>query len=180
MASLEGRRGNGQSPWRSLMLAALCSSLVAAAGLAVPSIGIASSTPRCATSNLRLDKVGESDFTSHRGLSFAFRNVGTVTCHLSGYPGVRLLGRTARSLRTRIGHFGGPPHTVILRPWHRAFFGITFAVSGPCPQAVFADGIRVAPPGAASGLVWYAGRFDLCGPAPARLEVSPLAFPRQF
>lgn len=146
---------------------------------AAPSSGLAS-TPRCATSNLRLDKVGENDFTSHRGWAFALRNVGTVTCYLKGYPGLRLLGRHARSMRTKVVHFAGPAHTVVLAPWHRAFFAVTFAVSGPCPAAVFAYGMRIVPPGASPRLVWYAGRFDLCGPGPAVLSVSPVAFPRQF
>jgi hypothetical protein len=45
---------------------------------------------------------------------------------------------------------------------------------------VFAFGMRVVPPGATRRLVWYAGKFDLCGPGPAVLTVSPVAFPRQF
>lgn len=160
--------------------AVTCASFFAIVGLAVPSIGVASSTPRCSTAKLRLDKVGESDFTSHRGLAFAFRNVGTVTCHLKGFPSPRLLGSHAQAMRTRVSHFGGPPKTVVLHPWHRAFFAITFAVSGPCPAAVFAYGMRITPPARSAGLVWYAGRFDLCGPGPALLSISPVAFPRQF
>jgi hypothetical protein len=179
MALLEDKRGNNR--WRlCLAIAAVVLGALAAAGFARPSIGFASSTPRCLTSNLRLDKVGENDFTSHRGWVFALRNVGPVTCRVKGYPAARLVDGNARPMRTVIGHFGGSPRTVVLPPWHRAFFAITFAVSGPCSQAVFAYGVRIQPPGSASGLVWYAGRFDLCGPAPARLDVSPLAFPRQF
>jgi Domain of unknown function (DUF4232) len=154
--------------------------LVSTVGFAVPASGVAASTPACSTSSLRLDKIGENDFTSHRGWDFAVRNVGPRTCHLKGYPVVRLLDANANAMPTTIGHFGGPAHTVVLAPWHRAFFSITFAVSGPCQSAVFAYGMRIVPPGASSGLVWYAGRFDLCGPAPASVNVSPVAFPRQF
>jgi hypothetical protein len=154
--------------------------MVFTVGFAVPASGVAASTPACSTSNLRLDKIGENDFTSHRGWDFAVRNVGPRTCRLKGYPAVRLLDSKANGMPTRIVHFGGPAHTVVLVPWHRAFFSTTFAVSGPCPAAVFAYGMRFVPPGASSALVWYAGRFDLCGPGPAVVSVSPVAFPRQF
>ncbi len=157
-----------------------CGALLAAAALSVPAASSASQTAGCATRSLRLDKIGENDFTSHRGWDFALRNVGTVSCRLKGYPAARLLGSAAQPMATRESHFGGPARAVVLAPWHRAFFSITFAVSGPCPAAVFAYGMRIVPPATSSGLVWYAGRFDLCGPGPARLSVSPVAFPRQF
>lgn len=170
---------------RLLAAAAVCGLLLTALALAAPSTGSAASgsaasTPRCLVSKLRVDKVRESDFTSHRGLEFAFRNVGPVTCRLKGYPRARLLGAQAQDMPTTIIHFGVPPKNVVLLPWHRAFFAVTFLVSGPCPSAVFAYGMRFAPPGASTGLGWYAGKFDLCGPAPARLSVSPVAFPAQF
>lgn len=152
-----------------------------AVALTRPAAGLAAaSAPTCATSNLRLDKVGEDDFTSHRGWIFALRNVGSRTCQLRGYPRVRLLDANARPMPTTIGHFGGPAHTVVLATWHRAFFATTYAVSGPCPAAVFAYAMGITPPRASPRLVWYAGRFDLCGPAPAEVNVSPVAGTRQF
>lgn len=154
--------------------------IVCAVGFAVPASGVAAATPTCSPSHMRLDKIGESDFTSHRGLNFAVRNVTPQTCRLKGFPAVRLLDATARAMPTTISHFGGPAHPVVLAPWHRAFFSVTFAVSGPCPSAVFAYGMRFVPPGASSGLVWYEGKFDLCGPGPAVVSVSPFAFPREF
>jgi hypothetical protein len=180
MTSLKGQWRNRQSRSRAVIVAVLCGLASATVASAVPSIGLAASTPRCASSNLRLDKVGESDFTSHRGWMFALRNVGVVTCQLKGYPVARLLGSGAQRMGTRIRHFGGPARTVVLAPWRRGFFAITFAVSGPCSSAVFAYGMRILPPRASSGLVWYAGRFDLCGPAPAALTVSPVAASRRF
>jgi Protein of unknown function (DUF4232) len=142
--------------------------------------GRAASTPTCATSNLRLDKIGEDDYTSHRGWIFALRNVGSRTCQLNGYPAIRLLDANARVMPTMIFHFGGRAHTVVLAAWQRAFFATTYAVSGPCPAAVFAYGMGITPPRAAARLVWYAGRFDLCGPAPAAVSVSPVASTRQY
>jgi hypothetical protein len=99
---------------------------------------------------------------------------------LKGFPAVRLLDANARAMPTRMGHFGGPAHNVVLAPFHRAFFSVTFAVSAPCSSAVFADGMAIVPPDASRRLVWFAGRFDLCGPAPALVNISPVAFPRQF
>lgn len=180
MTSLMGQWQNRRSRLRSVTVGVLCGLVSAAVGWAAPSTGFAASTPRCAPSHLRLDKVGESRFTSHRGWIFALRNVGAVTCQLKGYPAAQLLGSSAQRMNTRIRHFGGPARTVVMAPWQRGFFAITFAVSGPCSSAVFASGIRILPPGASSGLVWYAGRFDLCGPAPALLSVSPVASSRRF
>lgn len=152
-----------------------------AIALARPTAGLAAaSTPTCATSNLRLDKIGEDDFTSHRGWIFALRNVGPVTCQLKGYPRVRLLDADARPMPTTIGHFGGPAHVVVLAPWRRGFFATTYAVSGPCPAAVFAYGMGFTPPRARPRLVWYTGRFNLRGPGPAEVNVSPVASTRRF
>ena len=180
MTSLKGQWQNRQSRLRTLIVAALCGLVPVAVGSAAPSVGFAASTARCSASNLRLDKVGQSEFTSHRGWIFALRNVGAVTCQLTGYPVARLLGSSAQRMNTRIRHFGGPARTVVMPPWRRGFFAVTFAVSGPCSSAVFAYGMRIVPPGASSGLVWYSGRFDLCGPAPALLSVSPVASSRRF
>ena len=138
------------------------------------------STPTCAASVLRLDKVGEDDYTSHRGWIFALRNVGSRACEVKGYPVVHLLDANARVMPTTIVHFGGPAHPVVLAPWRRAFFATVYAVSGPCPAAVFAYGMGMTPPRAGSSLVWYAGRFDLCGPGPAVVSVSPVSSTRQY
>jgi hypothetical protein len=137
-------------------------------------------TPTCGTSILRLDKIGEDDYTSHRGWIFALRNSGSRTCQMRGYPAVHLLDANARVLPTTIVHFGGPAHPVVLAPWRRAFFATVYAVSGPCPAAVFAYGMGITPPRAASRLARYAGRFDLCGPAPAVVSISPISSTRQY
>ena len=176
MTSAEDRRERR----RAAALAIICVLALSAVAFTVPASGVAASVPTCSTSNLRLDKIGENDFTSHRGWDFALRNVGSRTCHLKGYPSVGLLDATARPLPTNMGHFGGPPHNVVLAPWHRAFFSVTFAVSAPCSAAVFAYGMAITPPAASPRLVWYARRFDLCGPSPALVNISPVAFPRQF
>jgi uncharacterized protein DUF4232 len=151
-----------------------------ATGLYAPAASSARPTPRCSAAGLRLDKVGEQGFTSHREWALALRNVSPRTCRLKGYPKVALLDSGARFMRTVVTHHSGPQRNVVLRPWKRAFFTFTFATNGPCPSAVFAYGVRVIPPGASLNDVWYAGRFGLCGPAPAHVDVSPLQATRPF
>jgi hypothetical protein len=171
---------HGLKRHRAVALAIICVLALLVVAFTVPASGVAAAVPICSTANLRLDKIGESDFTSHRGWNFALRNVGPRTCRLRGYPSVQLLSATAQPLPTDMGHFGGPAHNVVLAPWHRAFFSVTFAVSAPCSAAVFANGMAITPPTGAPRLVWYAGRFDLCGPSPALVNISPVAFPREF
>lgn len=178
MTVLGNRFGAGRE--RVYVLGALVSGLALVAGLAAPSSGIGASTPRCSTANLRVDRVGETGFTSHRSWDLALRNVGSTTCHLNGYPGVALLNSGAVMMPTSVGHVAGPARKVVLHPWQRAYFSFTFAVSGPCSQAVFAYGVRIVPPSASPRLVWYAGKFDLCGPSPARVTVSPVMATRPF
>jgi hypothetical protein len=167
-------------------LSAMCAvTACVAVATTAPSYASGSAPPRCRTANLRIDQTGENNTLSHRGLNFALRNVGTATCTLRGYPTVRLLNSTAHTMATTEIHFGGPPngpaiHTVTLHPFHRAFFTMFFAVSGPCPAAVFAWGMRFTPPAASSGLVFFEGKFDLCGPGPAQVQISPLRASPQF
>jgi hypothetical protein len=161
-----------------LLLSAIA--LLVPAGIAGASVASQSAVPRCATSNLRVDRIGTEGFTSHRSWDFALRNVSSTTCRLNGYPGVRLLGSHAQTLPTAVGHHAGPPHTVVLHPWHRAFFSFTFATNGPCSSAVFAYGVRIVPPHAAPRLVYYAGKFGLCGPPPANVTVSPVMSNKPF
>jgi hypothetical protein len=167
-------------PVRRVVVAAGGILSIAVLALLAPSVSVGLSTPRCSVSNLRVDKVGEDDFTSHRSWDLALRNVAPTTCQLRGYPRVRLLDSRARLMPTRVDHVAGSPHTVVLRPWHRAFFTFTFATSGPCSRAVFAYGVRVIPPNASRRLAYYAGRFDLCGPPPAMVTVSPVMARRPF
>ena len=167
---------------RSLAIAIAITAVVAwpAMALTRPTAGIAAAAaPTCATANLRLDKIGENDFTSHRGWIFALRNIGSRTCQLKGFPKVQLLNAHAQPKPNTVSHFRGPPHTVVLTPWHRAFFATVYAVSGPCPGAVFAYAMRFTLPRAKGPrLVWYAGRFDLCGPGSPVVQVSPVAAKR--
>jgi Protein of unknown function (DUF4232) len=163
----------------AVVLVAAATSVVLA--IARPTVGMgATASPICTSANLRLDKIGESDFTSHRGWIFAIRNIGQRSCRLTGYPNIRLYNAHARPMPTKIEHFGGPARSVRLNSFQRAYFATTYAVSGPCQSAVFADGMGFTKPQTGSQLVYYAGRFDLCGPAPADVSVSPVSARRKF
>ena len=165
----------GLGPFAALAGLALVPSAPAARATAA-----SAATAVCSTSNLRVDKIGEQGFTSHRAWAFALRNIGTGTCRLTGFPDARLLDRQARGISTRVSHFGGPARNVVLRPFGRSYFTLIYTVSGPCPRALFAYGVRIRPPGSSQRLVWYQGRFDVCGPAPAFVRVSPVTATRPF
>jgi Domain of unknown function (DUF4232) len=142
----------------------------------VPTRGLGASTPRCATSSLRLDFVSSDAATSHEFLNLALRNVGSVTCHLKGFPRVGLLDVNARPINDpAFRETGFKQRNVVLRPWQRAYFTFGYAVSGPCvPNFFYAYGLRVVPPNATRGLVYYRGRFDVCGQSLSHPSVYPV------
>ncbi len=127
--------------------------------------GLASSTPVCSTSRLRLETAGGQGFTSHRELDFALRNVGPATCHLKGFPGIGLLDAHANLLSTSVTRNGGSQPAVVLHTWHRAFFRFVYTVAAPClPHFYSFYGLQVIAPAATQGLRWYAGgRVEVCG-----------------
>ncbi len=126
---------------------------------------LASSTPPCSPSRLRLETAGGQGFTSHRELDFALRNVGPVACHLKGFPGIGLLNAQANLLTTSVTHRGTSQPAVVLHTWHRAFFRFVYTVAAPClPHFYSFYGLQVIAPAATQGLRWYAGgRLDVCG-----------------
>lgn len=180
MTLVNSRSRSDQSRLRVLLLGITGALALATAGLIAPPSGFGASTPRCAVANLRVDRIGTEGFTSHASWDMALRNVGSTACHLKGFPGVALLDNGARFMPTTVDHRFGPPRTVVLRPWQRGFFSFTYVTNGPCSRAVFAYGIQIIAPTALQRLVWYAGRFGLCGPAPAQVTVSPVLAKRPF
>jgi hypothetical protein len=144
--------------------------------LASPSSGLGTSTPRCATANLRLDFVNAQAALSHRIWTMSLRNVGPTTCHLKGFPGVGLLDSGARPINDpafRETNF--KRKTVVLRPWQRAYFSLIYAVSAPClPHFFYAYGIEVFPPNSTQRLVYYRGRFDVCSASLSHPGVYPI------
>jgi Protein of unknown function (DUF4232) len=147
---------------RASALIAVLGCVLALAGAAIG----AGSTPQCATSSLRLDRIGGQGFTSHQEWDFALRNVSPKTCHLKGYPRVVLLDKGARPISVHVDHHPGAQQTVVLHAWQRAFVSFVYVVSGPCiPHFFSAYGLALFPPGSGQRLVFYKGRFDVCSPS---------------
>lgn len=141
-----------------------------------PASGLAQATPRCATSNLRLDFVDGQGATSHRYWDLALRNVGASSCSLKGFPRVALLNSRARPINDRPTRVNGfTKRSVVLAPWQVAYFSFGYAVSGPClPNFFYAYGIEVFPPGAKQRLVYYRGQFDVCAASISHPSVYPV------
>jgi Protein of unknown function (DUF4232) len=183
--SLLARQRGGVKKRSFELICGVTSALVVAAGaLAVPALGSGAATPRCATSNLRLDFVPPvQGATGHRFWNLTLRNVGSTTCHLKGYPGVGLLDSHASPISDNVvRQTGFKQRNVVLHPWQRAWFSFEYAVGAFCPgHSLNAFGIRVFPPNSTSRLVYYSGSFNLCGPSvthpgvfPVRPSKSPL------
>jgi hypothetical protein len=147
-----------------------------AGGLGAPASGLGASAPRCSTATLRLDLVSEDAATSHRFWNLALRNTGASTCHLKGFPGVGLLDANAGSINDPVvRQTGFKQRNVVLKPWQRAYFTFGYAVSGPCrPSFFYAYGIEVFPPQGTQRLVYYRGRFDVCGRSLSHPSVYPV------
>jgi Protein of unknown function (DUF4232) len=89
-------------------------------GAAPPTSAVSSPTPAqttppaetdCSLSQLQVsDRAGGSGST-HRSVVLVFHNTSSVTCHLTGYPGVAALdshdAQTAQATRTLSGYLGG-------------------------------------------------------------------------
>jgi hypothetical protein len=119
------------------------SSSPAATTTSAPTTGSATSAPpgspgtgACTGSQLALSYAGTEGGTGHLELTLALRNVGSRTCAVRGYPGVRLLDRIGRALPLRVqrGHGFFPdtlsaPRAVALTPGTSARFGISFVTN---------------------------------------------------
>ena len=145
-------------------------------GLTVPASGFGAPAPRCSTSSLRLDFINQEAATSHRFWNLGLRNVGPATCHLKGYPGVGLLDADAKLINDPVvRQTGFKQPNVVLKPWQQAHFSFSYAVSGPCiPNFFYAYGIEVFPPDSGLQLVYYRGRFDVCGRSLSQPRVYPI------
>jgi uncharacterized protein DUF4232 len=115
-------------------------------------------TPLCATAGLAISTDGEGAALGHGGVAVHFRNTGTATCRLTGYPGVAALDAAGRQAaqadRTPSGYIGGlapdnqtPPIVDVARGETATALVETTHVSSdpaPCPQYA---GLLVTPPG---------------------------------
>ena len=162
--------------WQVCLITAGSTLALMAGVLVAPSSGLSPSTPRCSTSNLRLDFVNEQGALGHRFWNLMLRNVGGTTCHLQGFPGVGLLDVNAHLINDSVfRETAFKQRNVVLKPWQPAYFSFVYAASGPClPHFFFAYGIQVFPPNSTQRLVYYRGRFDVCAPPLSHPGVYPV------
>ena len=172
-----GQRLAGGPPRVWVALVVLC--CVLAVVIARPSASAGSTTPRCSTSDLILTFVRELGAAGTTGWDLALRNGGSATCHLRGYPGVGLLDGSARLIHVNVDRqSGGKAQNVVLRPWQRAYFSLTYHTGGKqsacTPHYFSAYGLQVIPPNSRQRLLYYQGRFEVCSPSFGHPSVSPV------
>jgi uncharacterized protein DUF4232 len=175
--SLLRRRRPSTKRLRASLLGVGAAVVLTVCALAVPAFGAGSASPRCATSNLRLDFVPPVEgATGHRFWNLTLRNVGSTTCHLKGFPGVGLLDSQAKAISDTVTRQTGfKQRNVVLHAWQRAWFSFEYSAGAFCPgHSLSAYGITVIPPNNASRLVYYRGRFDLCAPPISHPSVFPV------
>lgn len=141
-----------------------------------------SATPRCSRAQLRLKFVDMQGATGHRYIDYAFKNVGTTACSLSGYPRGQLLtkrGRVMHGAREKVGHDPlSPMRTLVIDPGKRAFFTFTWVDGGFCPGDSFTFyALRVFPPGDLRGFVRRFGQTPACSKSAMVTRVRPKRFP---
>ncbi|HEX8920963.1 MAG TPA: DUF4232 domain-containing protein [Pyrinomonadaceae bacterium] len=120
-----------------------------------------------------------------RTIDYAFTNISSSPCTLSGYPRFEVLsksGRLARNGRASLGltmldeEAKKGPQPVTIEPGKTARFLVYYNAGGaghmgkPCPTY---RKVRITPPGARRGFV-LREEIQLCG----SLEVSPIGWPR--
>ena len=154
-----GRRDIGRGARASVAIAAV--GCVLAAVIWAPSASFGSTTPRCSTSNLRLELARTLGAAGARDWDLVLRNVGPHTCHLKGYPGVALLDRGAHVINVTVVRRKGTVREVILHAWQRSFFTLHFESAAPCPSGIFPAGLQVFPPNSAQQLRMY-DPFGVC------------------
>jgi Protein of unknown function (DUF4232) len=141
--------------------------VVVAGALALPAFGAAGAASACSTAHLSLQFLGQQAATGHRFNQYAFKNGGTTSCTLRGYPGALLLNKRGHAIlspRARVGHWTVTRvHTVTLGPGKRAFFTLTWAAGPFCPGHAFTFyKLRTSPPGRVTGFVASLGRTSAC------------------
>ncbi len=76
-----------------------------------------STVAECKLAQLSVTVGGGDAGMSHRSAALVFRNTGTVTCRMRGYPGVAALDaqgtQVGQAARTTRGYLGGPQGTAI-------------------------------------------------------------------
>lgn len=158
-----------------LAVAAACGTGVAAAHTL--GAAAATATPRCEVRNLKLAPPRSSGAAGSIGLLFTFTNNGRTTCHIFGFPGMRLENKHHRAMSTTVIRGTSvvvpfePENTVRIAPGRRASFfaGYSDVPTGneKCPTSAY---VQVTPPNDYRQLTVAMGA-TACG---GRITVSPV------
>jgi len=135
-------------------------------------LALSTVAPRCPVSSLILEYVRQQGAAGSTGWDLALRNAAPATCELQGYPGVGLLDAGARLIGVSVERSRAyRPANVVLRPWQRAYFTLTYATGGAgsacAPHFFSAYGLQVIAPESTQRLLYYSGPFPVCSPGPA-------------
>ncbi|MDQ2742093.1 MAG: DUF4232 domain-containing protein [Chloroflexota bacterium] len=143
---------------------------------------VAASQPRCLNIQLNITPGRSNGAAGHIAILYRLHNMRATACTLTGYPGVRLLGRSFRDLPTHL-HRGGlvldgrrTPSTVSVASHGNAWFALEYrdvpAADGSCTMATY---LMIFPPNDYLPVIAYAGQGGVSVRACAgELEVSPV------
>jgi hypothetical protein len=171
-----------RSEYRRGLLGALplTSSAIAAAVVLISSAPAltaqASVSHSCLASNLGLTSIRLRATATVTYWDLAFRNVGSRSCRLRGYPKVHLLGRRAKPLHDRFSAVTTDVRNVTLRRRRVAFFTVLYVPGAHCGRDHhYAYGLAAAPPGATRSQNVMRSRFAVCDASVGgRPNISPI------
>ncbi len=98
----------------------------------VTSPAAAASGRRCQPGQLRATFIPLGAATGHVGAEIVFRNASASPCHLSGYPGLKMLNSRGGALPTTVARGGSflfpavTPHLVGIAPGQKASFDLEY------------------------------------------------------
>ncbi|HET7406745.1 MAG TPA: DUF4232 domain-containing protein [Mycobacteriales bacterium] len=124
----------------------------------------------CTAAQLRPGVAAEQGATGHLQMVIALHNLSATSCHLTGYPGLRLLDAHDKPMTTKVvdgGTYDAPsytPRTVTLQPGGVASFAVAWdhipgSTGTSCPAA---QKLAILPPGSSDHLTIDAP-VDACG-----------------
>jgi ABC-type oligopeptide transport system substrate-binding subunit len=127
--------------------------ILSAAVLAGPAL-TAAATKHCLTAQLRLKVVSVQGATEHRYVDYAFKNAGTSSCILRGYPAAVLRDKHSKAMvssAAKVRQWSlSKIRTVTLSPGKRAFFSFEWTDADFCSGSFVVYSVRISPPGNAA------------------------------
>jgi hypothetical protein len=109
----------------------------------------AAAAATCRTSSLAVSLGPPNGSAGATHYSLAFRNTGTTTCTMYGYPGVSFLDGSGNQIGDPAQRQGGTPAPVALAQGGKAYASVAVTDPGiaPCSGSTAAAQVRVYPPG---------------------------------